>query len=94
MITVHLTVVSFYNVVCIQYIMHYIYLDWAAKKELFNGILLRAYSQEVFNPEKIYEENKSEGVFVEKIESVLTKFIIEDIAGDSYAIRKEVIYIY
>ena len=92
MITVHLTVVSFYNVVCIQYIMHYIYLDWAAKKELFIGIIF--YSQEVFNPEKIYEENKSEGVFVEKIESVLTKFIIEDISGDSYAIRKELIYIY
>ena len=72
--------------------MHYIYLDWAAKKELFIGILF--YSQEDFNPEKIYEENKSEGVFVEKIESVLTKFIIEDIAGDSYAIRKELIYIY
>lgn len=52
--------------------------DCAAKKELFIGILLRAYSQEVFNPEKIYGENKSEGVFVEKIESVLTKFIIED----------------
>ena len=77
-----------------KYIMHYIYLDWAAKKELFIGILLRAYSQEIFTPVKIYEETKPEGEFVEKIESVLTKFIIENIAGDSYSIRKEVIYIH
>ena len=57
-------------------------------------ILLRAYSQEIFTPEKIYEETKSEGEFVEKIESVLTKFIIENIAGDCYSIKKEVIYIH
>ena len=56
--------------------------------------MLQAYSQDLFDPEKIYEENNSEGVFVEKIENVLTRFIIEDIAGDGYEIRKEVIYIY
>ena len=56
--------------------------------------MLRAYSQDLFNPEKLFKENSSEGVFVEKIENVLTKFIIEEIAGDGYAIRKEVIYIY
>jgi hypothetical protein len=51
--------------------------------------MLRAYSQDLFNPEKLFE-NSSEEVFVEKIEKVLNKFIIEEIAGDGYAIRKEV----
>jgi hypothetical protein len=52
--------------------------------------MLRAYSQDLFNPEKLFEENSSEEVFVEKVEKVLNKFIIEEIAGDGYAIRKEV----
>ena len=54
--------------------------------------MLRAYSQGKFNPEAIFDEDISESSFVDKVEDILKDFIVNDIAADSGAIQKEVIY--
>ena len=64
--------------------------DWAQKKELFIGMILRAYSQEVFNPQSVFEEEGSEIGFTNRIEGFMKDFIINQLAGDTNAIRKEV----
>ena len=64
--------------------------DWAAKKELFIGMLLRAYSQGVFNPQTVFEEEDSEIGFTNRIERLVKDFIIKQLAGDTNTIRKEV----
>ena len=65
-------------------------IDWAQKKELFIGMMLRAYSQEVFNPQSVFEEEGSEVGFTNRIEGFMKDFIINQLAGDTNAIRKEV----
>ena len=54
--------------------------------------MLRAYSQGKFNPEAIFDEDISEAAFVDKVEDILRDFIISEIAVDSGALRKEVLY--
>jgi hypothetical protein len=66
------------------------FIDWAAKKELFIAMMLRAYSQEVFNPQSVFEEEDSEIGFTNRIEGFMKDFIINQLAGDTNAIRKEV----
>ena len=66
------------------------FTDWAAKKELFIGMLLLAYSQGVFNPQTVFEEEDSEIGFTNRIERLVKDFIIKQLAGDTNVIRKEV----
>ena len=91
MITVRLTAVSF----CVYqiYITKSFYLDWAQKKELFIGMMLRAYSQEVFNPQSVFEEEGSEVGFTNRIEEHMKAFIINQLAGDT-CIYFVYIYVY
>jgi hypothetical protein len=71
-------------------IKYYIITDWAAKKELYISLMLRAYSQGRFDPEAIFDEDNSEIAFVNKIEGIVKDFITQEIAADTNAIRKEV----
>ena len=71
-------------------IKYYIIADWAAKKELYISLMLRAYSQGRFNPEAIFDEDNSEIAFVNKVEGIVKEFIIQEIAADTSALRKEV----
>ena len=73
------------------YIIIY-FIDWASKKELFIGMILRAYSHGRFNPQTVFEEEETEIDFTNKIEGIMKEFIIKKLAGDSNAIRKEVSY--
>ena len=77
---------------CVYQILFYqiFFTDWAAKKELFIAMMLRAYSQEVFNPQSVFEEEDSEIGFTNRIEGFMKDFIINQLAGDTNAIRKEV----
>ena len=52
-------------------------------------MMLRAYSQEVFNPQAMFKEEDEIG-FTDKIEGFMKDFIINQLAGDTNAIRKEV----
>ena len=52
-------------------------------------MMLRAYSQEVFNPQAMFKEEDEIG-FTDKIETFMKDFIINQLAGDTNAIRKEV----
>jgi hypothetical protein len=71
-------------------IRHHIIIDWAAKKELYISMMLRAYSQGKFDPETIFDEDNCEDVFVDKIAGILKEYIRKEVAYDSHAIRKEV----
>ena len=73
---------------------NHIFIDWASKKELFIGMMLRAYSQERFNPQTVFEEEESEIDFTNRIEEIMKDFIIKQLAGDTNAIRKEVSQLY
>ena len=57
---------------------------------MFIGMMLRAYSQGVFDPQEVYEADNSETAFTNKVEGLVKEFIIKHIAGDTSAIRKEV----
>ena len=72
---------SFNRIIILYYLV-----DWAAKRELFISIMLRAYSQGKIDPEAIYNEDISESSFVEKVENLLKEFIVNDIAADSSGI--------
>ena len=52
-------------------------------------MMLRAYSQKAFNPQAIFKEEDEIG-FTDKIEGFMKDFIINQLAGDTNAIRKEV----
>jgi hypothetical protein len=52
--------------------------------------MLRAYSQGRFNPEAIFDEDNSEIAFVNNVEGIVKEFIIQEIAADTSALRKEV----
>ena len=52
--------------------------------------MLRAYSQGVFSPQSVFEEESSEVGFTNRIEEHMKAFIINQLAGDTNAIRKEV----
>jgi uncharacterized membrane protein YqaE (UPF0057 family) len=52
-------------------------------------MMLRAYSQEVFNPQALFKEEDEIG-FTNRIEGFMKDFIINQLAGDTNAIRKEV----
>ena len=52
-------------------------------------MMLRAYSQEVFNPQAMFKEEDEIG-FTNRIEGFMKDFIINQLAGDTNAIRKEV----
>ena len=54
-------------------------------------MVLRCYSQGGFDPQTIFEEEKGGEVdFTNKIEGIMRDFIINEIAGDTAALRKEV----
>ena len=52
--------------------------------------MLQAYSQGRFNPEAIFDEDNSQIAFVNKDEDIVKEFIIQEIAADTSALRKEV----
>ena len=52
--------------------------------------MLRAYSQGVFSPQSVFEEESTEVGFTNRIEEHMKAFIIKQLAGDTNAIRKEV----
>ena len=88
-ITVHITVVG----LCLsKFLYNHIFIVWASKRELFIGMILRAYSHGRFNPQTVFEEEETEIDFTNKIEGIMKEFIIKKLAGDSNAIRKEVSY--
>ena len=75
-----------------KFLYNHIFIDWASKRELFIGMILRAYSHGRFNPQTVFEEEETEIDFINKIEGIMKEFIVKKLAGDSSAIRKEVSY--
>ena len=54
-------------------------------------MVLRCYNQGRFDSQTIFEEEKEgEMDFTNKIEEIMKDFIINELAGDTIAIRKEV----
>ena len=60
------------------------------KRGIFINLLLRAYSQEVFLPTQIFGKGCSKDDFVDEVSDVFKDFIINNIAEDERAIRREV----
>ena len=60
------------------------------KRAIFINLLLRAYSQEAFLPTQIFGKGCSRDDFVEEVSTVFKDFIINKIAGDDRAIKREV----
>ena len=60
------------------------------KRAIFINLLLRAYSQEAFLPTQIFRKGCSKDDFVEEVSAVFKDFIINNIAEDDRAIRREV----
>jgi hypothetical protein len=66
------------------------YLDWTSKRETYANLLLRAYSQKIFDPLKILYENPSEDAFVLNVRPIMKRFIKSNMGDDDACIDREV----
>ena len=60
------------------------------KRELFIQALLRVYSQEVFSPEKLFDEFQTEDEFVSRVNEIMKAYIRERLVEDDVGMKREV----
>ena len=67
-----------------------IFLDWVSKRELYITLLLRAYSQGVYNPIEIIGRKPLEDDFIGEVTGILKTYMTNKIIQDTKAIEREV----